>query len=83
MQEDAEMKKLLVDHLYAMIAGDRETLKELGKEFHLPEEKLEGLVKRFLELWLKSPEMIALLSELLGVYGTGEAEKGGHKYYIG
>ena len=49
------MKKLLIDHLYSMIAQDTKSMKELEKEFGLSEDKLERLIKTFLNKWLVSP----------------------------
>lgn len=83
MADMKEMKKLLIDYLYAMIADDKKTMKELEHEFKLTEEQLERLVKKFLDKWLQSPDMIAMLCEVLGVYPTGAAESKGHGYYIG
>ncbi|MBS3053660.1 MAG: hypothetical protein J4469_04100 [Candidatus Aenigmarchaeota archaeon] len=77
------MKKLLIDHLYSMIAQDTKSMKELEKEFGLSEDKLERLIKTFLNKWLVSPDMIAMLSEMLGVYPTDQEEGKGRGYYIG
>ncbi len=77
------MKKLLIDHLYSMVSSDKKSMKELEKEFELDEEKLERLIKTFLNKWLVSPDMIAMLSEMLGVYPTGQKESKGRGYYIG
>ncbi len=78
-----EMKKLLIDHLYSMIAQDSKSMKELEKEFGLSEDKLEKLIKTFLDKWLVSPDMIAMLTEMLDVYPTDQKESKGRGYYIG
>lgn len=83
MADMKEMKKLLIDYLYATIANDKKAMKELEHEFKLSEEQLEKLVKKFLDKWLQSPDLVAMLCELLGVYQTGEEESKGQKYYIG
>ncbi|MBI2232952.1 MAG: hypothetical protein HYU56_03445 [Candidatus Aenigmarchaeota archaeon] len=77
------MKKLLIDHLYSMIAQDTKSMKELEKEFGLSEDKLERLIKTFLNKWLVSPDMIAMLSEMLEIYSTDQKESKGRGYYIG
>ena len=77
------MKKLLIDHLYSMIAQDTKSMKELEKEFGLSEDKLERLIKTFLNKWLVSPDMIAMLSEMLGGDPIDQEEGKGRGYYIG
>ena len=84
MHDMKELKSLLIDYLYNMVAEDKKTMEELQKEFHLNEDNLEKLLKKFLNRWLQSPELIAMLCEVLGVYPTGPlGETKGQRYYIG
>ena len=80
-----ELKRLVIERFYSEIADDKKAMKELEKEYDLPEEKMEKLVKKLLDMWLDSPDFIAFLSETMGIYPTDaeEKESGDQKEYIG
>ena len=79
-----EQKAALIEAIYQQIASNRKSREQFKKEFKVDDMTFEKIVRRLLDTWLDSPELIMFLSEALGVYAAGgaaeEGEEGEHDY---
>lgn len=79
-----DQKALLIDTIYARIASNERAKEQFMREFRVDERTFEKMIKKFLDMWLDSPEMVMFLSEMLGVYPVeGEAESEEKQDYLG
>ncbi len=80
-----EQKAALIEAIYQQIASNEKAKEQFRKEFKVDDKTFERMIKKFLDIWLDSPELIMFLSETLGVYADEPEEEGdeGEHDYLG
>ena len=68
-------KAALIDAIYSKIAGNEKAREQFKKDFKLDDKQFEKMAKKFLDMWLDDPDLIMMLSEMLGIY-AGEEDAG-------
>ena len=71
---NAGMKKTVIEAIYNHYF-DAAAQKEISTEYSIKEEDVERLVKAILDKVLVSPDIIAFLSEALGIYPVTQADE--------
>ena len=78
-----DQKAALIDAIYDQLASNERAKEQFKKEFKLDDKAFEKIAKKLLDMWLNSPEIIMLLSEMFGVYaeeGMPEDEEDDQDY---
>jgi hypothetical protein len=68
-------KAALIEAIYHQILSNEKAVEHFKKEFKTDGKDFEKMVKKMLDAWLVSPELVMFLSETLGVY-VGDEQYG-------
>jgi hypothetical protein len=68
-------KDALIEAIYQQIVSNEKAVEHFKKEFKTDDREFEKMVKKVLDAWLFSPELVMFLSETLGVF-VGDEEFG-------
>ena len=63
-----QQKAALIEYIYQQIMSNEKAVNDYKKEFKLDDKEFEKMVKKMLDIWLYSPELVMFLSETLGVF---------------
>ena len=70
-----EQKTALINAMYERIVANEKSMEQFKKEFSVDDKTFEKMVKKFLDMWLDSPEIVMMFSEMLGIYAASEEER--------